>query len=265
MAQNLVIPNKDNEVVFIFAGVNLSIATEIKVQFGSESYSSVTNSDIVDVASATELRLNLSSTSEKGRVFATVTYFDTGSVNGFDITSQELGNSGQIIVAIGSQLIIEDGSIVANANSLATDAEFKSWASIRGKQVPSTEPERDALQIAAMMHITGKEYNLSGCRISKIQSLPYPRKGLCVNGFHVDHDEIPVNAKQAQLELALIAYETDLFKNGSSKNVQSQNLKGLSVSYFNNGSTAKILTGSADVYLKPLMINNGSNNIMSRV
>ena len=125
MSQNLVIPNKDNLVAYIFGGVDLTLATDIQVQFGAESYSLVSNPTIVIVTSATELSLNLSATAEVGKVYSTVTYFDGASVNGTDITSRALGNSDQIVVAIGSQLIIEDGSIVANANSWATDEEYK--------------------------------------------------------------------------------------------------------------------------------------------
>ena len=38
MSQNLVIPNKDNKVVFVFGGIDLTPATNIIVNFGSETY-----------------------------------------------------------------------------------------------------------------------------------------------------------------------------------------------------------------------------------
>ena len=104
MSQNLVIANKDNLVVYVFGGIDLTLATDIKVQFGGESYTLVTDPLIVIVSSATELSLNLSATAEVGKVFSTVTYFDGTSVLGTDITSRELGNADQIVVAIGTQL-----------------------------------------------------------------------------------------------------------------------------------------------------------------
>ena len=36
MSQNLVIANKDNLVVYVFGGIDLNLATDIKVQFGAE-------------------------------------------------------------------------------------------------------------------------------------------------------------------------------------------------------------------------------------
>ena len=128
MAKNLVIPNKDNKVLLTFSGVDLTVATDIQVSFGTESYTLLLNADVVAVNSATELQLDLSGTSEVGQHFITVTYIDGSSINGTDITSQELGNLDQIIVAIGSQLIIEDGSIVTGANSFVTDEELKDYA-----------------------------------------------------------------------------------------------------------------------------------------
>lgn len=265
MAQNLVIPNKDNKVVFVFGGVDLTLATDIQVVFGAESYSTTNDPLIVIVTSATELSLNLSGTAEVGRIFPTITYFDGASVLGDDITSQELGNSDQIIVAIGTQLIIENGTIVANANSLATDDELKVWASIRNKSVPATQPDREALLVLAMDYITSKEAMLKGCRVDELQTLPYPRKGVCVNDFRIDSDVIPTNAKQAQLELAILAKESGLFIDGQNQNVAKEKLGDLEVEYFSGGSWSQVQTGSADTYLNPLMENGGSNNIMDRV
>ena len=148
MSQNLVIPNKDNKVVFVFAGIDLTSNTDIKVQFGAESYSKLLDPTIVIVTSSTELTLDLSATLEVGKIFATVTYFDGASVNGTDITSRELGNSDQIVVAIGTQLIIEDGSVVADANSWVTDDEYKAYAKLKGYSVPATQPDREAKERA---------------------------------------------------------------------------------------------------------------------
>ena len=201
MSLNLVIPNKDNRVTFLFGGIDLASATDVVVNFGSETYSSVNDPLIVEVVSSTELSLNLSATTEKGKIFATVTYFDGLSVNGTDITSRELGNSSQIIVAIGSQLIIEDGSVVANANSWATDEEFKNYASIKGYSVPSTQPEREALLINAYDFISFTyEQQLQGYRVTpQTQTGIMPRVNMYAYGLMVASDSIPQDFKNAQM------------------------------------------------------------------
>ena len=265
MSQNLVIPGADNKVRFVFAGVDLTASTDLKITFGAETYTKLLNPAVVFVESATTLALDLNATAEVGKIFATIKYFDGGTTLGEDITSRQLGNSEQIVVSIGTQLIIEDGSIVANANSLANDSELKAWASIRNKSVPATQPDREALLILAMDYITSKEDRLKGGRVIETQTLPYPRRGLCVNGFDVKRTVIPVNAKQAQLELAILAFSSGLFVDGQNQNIQREKLDTLEVEYFSGGSWAQIRTDSADTYLKPLMMNNGSDNIMVRV
>lgn len=265
MSQNLVIPNKDNKVTFVFGGIDLTLATDIKIQFGAESYTKLLNPTIVAVTSSTELSLDLSATTEVGKIFATVTYFDGASVNGTDITSRELNNSGQIIIAIGSQLIIEDGSIVVNANSFATDIELKAYANIRGFAIPATQPAREALLIQAMDYLTSKESKLSGGRVNIDQELPFPRVGACAKGFNVLSTTIPNDIKKAQMELAIQANTSELIVNKTNKNIQKEKVDTLEISYFNGGSWSQVETGRADAYLKPFYINGGSNNEMGRV
>lgn len=263
MSQNLVIPNKDNKVVFVFGGIDLTLATNIVVVFGAETYQ--LSDPEVTVDSATELSLDLSATLEVGKIFATVTYFDGSSVNGTDITSRELGNSDQIIVAIGTQLIIEDGSIVDNANSFATDEEFKKYANLRCMEVPCTQPEREALLILAMDYLFSKESMMQGCRVSIDQELMYPRKGVCANNFHVPSDSIPKDLKRAQMELAVQANTDELLISQSVSNIAKEKLDTLEVEYFNGGSWTTVRTDRADTFLDPLLKNSGSNNIMVRV
>jgi len=201
MSQNLVIANKDNRVVFVFGGIDLTSATDIKVQFGAELYTLLLDPTIVFVDSATELSLNLSATLEVGKVFATVTYFDGASVNGTDITSQELANSDQIVVAIGTQLIIEDGSVVANANSWVTDEEYKAFAKLKGYSIPATQPDREANLANAYDFINFTyEQQLQGWRVTpQTQTGCMPRTNIYAYDVLVDSTTIPQDFKNAQM------------------------------------------------------------------
>jgi len=201
MSQNLVIANKDNLVAYVFGGIDLTLATDIQVQFGAESYSLINDPLIVIVTSATELSLNLSATAEVGKIFSTVTYFDGASVLGTDITSMQLGNSDKIVVAIGSQLIIEDGSVVANANSLTTDVEFLAYAKLKGYSLPATEPDRDALQANAYDFLNFTyEQQLQGYRVTpQVQTGIVPRSNVYAYGVLVANDSIPQDFKNAQM------------------------------------------------------------------
>ena len=201
MSQNLAIANADNLVVLNFDGAFLSTADDIKVFFGAETYTLLLNPTVVIVDSDTQLSLNLSDTAEVGKIFVNIKRFDSGSTYGSDITSRELGNLDQIIVAIGTQLIIEDGSVVANANSWATDAEFKSYASIKGYAVPATQPDREALLINAYEFINFTyEQQLQGSRVSpQVQTGILPRSYMSAYNSSVPSDSIPQDFKNAQM------------------------------------------------------------------
>jgi hypothetical protein len=201
MSQNLVIANKDNLVVYVFGGIDLTLATDIKVQFGAESYTLLLNPSVVIVSSATELSLNLSATTEVGKVFSTVTYFDGASVYGTDITSRELGNADQIVVAIGTQLIIEDGTVVANANSWVTDAEYKAYAKLKGYSIPATQPDREANLANAYDFINFTyEDRLQGWRVTpQTQTGCMPRTNIYAYDILVASTLIPQDFKNAQM------------------------------------------------------------------
>lgn len=260
MSQNLVIASKDNLVVYVFGGIDLTQATDIQVQFGAESYSLINDPLIVIVTSATELSLNLSATAEVGKVFSTVTYFDGASVLGTDITSRELGNSDQIIVAIGTQLIIEDGSIVTDANSFATDDEFKTYSNLRCLDVPPTQPQRESLLILAMDYLFSKESQMQGCRVSQDQELPFPRNNVTANCFIVASDSIPKGIKQAQMELALQANTSELLINETVSNLAgfSVGQGAYSETYFNGGAWSSVRTDRADAFLDPFLQSGGN-------
>ena len=201
MSQNLVIANKDNRVVFVFGGIDLTSATGIKVLFGAALYTLLLDPTIVFVDSATELSLDLSATLEVGKVFATVTYLDGASVNGTDITSRELANSDQIVVAIGTQLIIEDGSVVANANSWVTDDEYKAFAKLKGYAIPATQPDREANLANAYDFINFTyEQQLQGWRVTpQTQTGCMPRTNIYAYDVLVDSTTIPQDFKNAQM------------------------------------------------------------------
>ena len=163
-------------------------------------------------------------------------------------------------------LIIEDGSIVAGANSFTTDAEFQAYATARNITLPATEPERDALQILAVDYLFSVEDKMKGCRVSIEQELPYPRKGVCYNGFAVPSNSIPQALKNAQMELAIQVNTSDILVSEQTQNLASFDVKDVySESYHGGGSWTEVRTDKANAYLNPLLVNNGSNNMMSRV
>lgn len=263
MAQNLVIANKDNLVVYVFGGIDLTVATDIVVQFGAESYSKANDPLIVIVTSATELSLNLSATNEVGKVFSTVTYFDGASVLGTDITSRELGNSDQIVVAIGTQLIIEDGSSVANSNSLVTDDEYKAFAKLKGYPIPATQPDREANLANAYDFINfSYEQRLQGYRVSpQVQTGILPRSNMYAYGVLVSNAVIPQDFKDAQMLAALSindGVDTNAVK--SDADLASFTVVGVYSETYQSGSSTPTLAQMPAVSRTLAPYTNAANN-----
>jgi hypothetical protein len=244
MSQNLVIANKDNLVVYVFAGVDLTTATDIKVKFGSESYTLLLNPSVVIVTSATELSLNLSATLEVGKVFSTVTYFNAASTLGTDITSRELANADEIIVAIGTQLIIEDGTVVANANSWVTDAEYKAYAKLKGHSIPATQPERESNLANAYDFINFTyEDRLQGWRVTpQTQTGCMPRSDIYAYNLLVVSTSIPQDFKNAQM-LASFSINAGVDTNAvkTDANLASFTVPGVYSETYQSGSSTPTL------------------------
>jgi hypothetical protein len=101
-------------------------------------------------------------------------------------------------------LIIEDGSVVANANSFTTDLEFTDYAALMGYTLPATESERDSLQAQSYSYLAFTyESQMQGYRINADQTGLFPRSGVYAYGFQVSSDSIPQDVKNAQMLAAV--------------------------------------------------------------
>jgi hypothetical protein len=93
-------------------------------------------------------------------------------------------------------IIVEDGSIVANADSYVSVADYTAWADARGIDYDSSVLENQILR--AMDYI--ETLRFIGQKSTKAQSLQFPRVGVVVDGFELDYNEIPQQLKKAVYE-----------------------------------------------------------------
>jgi len=140
-------------------------------------------------------------------------------------------------------LIIEDGSIVANADSYVTTAEITAYANKRGFAVPTLEAELEQLAILAIDYMQSKKY--IGDLVEDTQALAFPRKN--IDG--VEKDEIPSDIKNAQIELAIAAYTNDLLTAETTAAVTSESTGATSTQYAGNGLSAVFTSARVSRYL----------------
>jgi hypothetical protein len=163
-------------------------------------------------------------------------------------------------------LIIENGSIVDNANSFVTAAEMVAYAALRGVTIAADTTTQEQQIILAMDYLVSREQSMKGTRVSDLQELPYPRFNVRYNGYYITGSEIPKELKNAQIELAIQLGNTELLLSEKTDNVQSISLDGvISKSFYSGGSYSTIRTDKADAYLDVLMNNNGQNNLVTRM
>lgn len=133
-------------------------------------------------------------------------------------------------------LVIEDGSIVAGADSFATVAELRAYATKRGASVPADDAACEVLLIKGCDYISAQEPRFTGSRVSADQALPFPRYGLTVNGYAFPFDAIPEQVKSAQMALAIEAQTNDLMPTrlpGDAGAITAEKVGPLEVQYAN--------------------------------
>jgi hypothetical protein len=107
-------------------------------------------------------------------------------------------------------ITVEDGSIVANANSYIDLYDLSAYAQERNITLPETDEEQTALVFEAMDYLSRYRGRWAGDRVSNEQELDFPRSGIYVDGSLLPDDEIPRELFYAQLALAVAANETTL-------------------------------------------------------
>lgn len=99
-------------------------------------------------------------------------------------------------------LIVEDGSIVANANSYNDEAAIIAYALARG--VVITNPDATKFGILAMDYLSLFSDKWKGTKIDPQDRVPdWPRDGVWIDCVELDATVIPVKIKQAQMQLCI--------------------------------------------------------------
>lgn len=149
-------------------------------------------------------------------------------------------------------LIIEDGTIVSNANSYVTDLEYVTYAAFRGLSIGTDAAIRETELIKSMDYLQNQDY--IGLRTEPDnQILPWPRRSAFLYGRTIDSATIPQELKNAQIEGAVAAFTQLLQINEVSQNIASADLDTLSVSFHGRGSTKRIRLDRVNTWLEPLL------------
>lgn len=160
-------------------------------------------------------------------------------------------------------LIVEDGSIVPDADSYVSLTDARALAANYGLELPADDTAAEVALRNGATYVGLAEPQMCGSRVSAEQSLAYPRTGTALNGFTVADNVIPSQLIRAQV-IAAVTYGagTDVRANSDGRSVQTERVEGtVTVTYFNNGNSgATTAITAADDALRPLLcggLNNG--------
>lgn len=163
-------------------------------------------------------------------------------------------------------LIIEDGTIVPDANSFITVAECRAYLTARGLSVSTNDTTVEQLLVQASDFLLSIENQFKGYRKVSTQDLPFPRENLVLFATDIS-GTIPKILKNAQARLAYDAEQADLMPTGAGRVVLEEKVGPLATKYANDGvANPSLDLKAAFGILEPLLnesatLGGGSINI----
>lgn len=167
-------------------------------------------------------------------------------------------------------ITVEDGSIVANANSFVSLQDYIDYATILGLDV-NVDGKAESQLISAAQFINIQR-NLKGSLVSRDQPMAYPRSGLVLESWSWLHTEIPRQVIQLQMTKAIEVFKgfdviSGVDSNSSSAQVvKKERLEGaITIEYETSGENGTKVSSisSSQAILSVLTKNNGLQLVRS--
>lgn len=155
-------------------------------------------------------------------------------------------------------LIVEDGSIVPNANTYVSDAEYTAYCDARGLTYGADAAAREKEIIKGMDLIESYRDQFQGSKTQYTQPLQWPRVAVYIDDYPVDSDSIPKELKYALIEAASASNTTDIIVNQTNSNIKKEKVDVLEVEYFDGGENTSVILGRVNVYLQVLLSNSST-------
>lgn len=159
-------------------------------------------------------------------------------------------------------LVVEDGTIVPNANSYADLSTIRAYSLARGvdlSAVPDADLEVPAIKAMDYLEASDQTRRYQGDRVDIGQELSFPRSGVYVDGMALPADEVPRYAVHAQCALTMEIYAgADALPSRTGGQVVKEKLGDLEVQYSEKGPDPFTPAfGTVDALLSNLFKRNG--------
>ena len=158
-------------------------------------------------------------------------------------------------------IVVEDGTGLANAEAYISVAGADAYFLARGNAAWAALDEAGkeaALRLGADYMEGAYGQRWKGCRISQTQALSWPRDGVCVDGYELPDDEVPLQVARANAELAVRASAGSLLEDQGAQ-VKSEQVGPIAVSYM-DGARQAVKYAAVDAMVAALL-RGGANMV----
>lgn len=158
-------------------------------------------------------------------------------------------------------LIVEDGSIVLNANTYVDAATVRAFSLLRGTDLSAvTDETLEPYIIKAMDYVESFRDKFKGRRWTRDQALQWPRSYVVIDNYRVYTDTIPQQLKDAVCQLTIDQNNgTDIDPDGEGQEVVREKIGPIETEFAKKGSTTvRTQLNRAHRFLKPLLRNGGA-------
>lgn len=160
-------------------------------------------------------------------------------------------------------LIIEDGTIVDNANSYVTVQEYLDWADARFGSGRSTAPgcdeDTEGYIFRAMDYFEAQFF--CGRKVQSTQSLQWPRTHVFIDGFSVSSSSIPMEVKSSIYELAYAEEIDNSELSVVDRKVTREKVASIEVEYAANSSSTPT-NRAVPTAMRKLLQPGGMNRVV---
>lgn len=156
-------------------------------------------------------------------------------------------------------LTVETGAGLANADSLVTLAEVRTFATSRGLAVSAVDADLEAQIRLAHDYLLANEFRLAGFRKTEGQALSYPRENYALFGYPVASGTIPQGIKNVIAQLVIESASIELLPSNDGKVVISETVGPISTDYAQSGVSGGVPNfPRVEALLAPFLNGGGS-------
>lgn len=161
-------------------------------------------------------------------------------------------------------LVIENGSLVAGANSYVSVADCRAYAAARQSTLPVDNTAVEAALIVAMDYLESLRADYQGSKVEPTQALQWPRTGVVIDGTAWPADAIPPELRNAQCQLAIEgAAGTDLMPTSDGRELIREKIDVLENEWApgSGGINPQPIFTKVRAFLAPLLSAGGSGGL----